>query len=723
MQPRRFPASWLAVLVAGLLIPTSGARAQDVSGYAELAASRDRTHLVDGGVTDVLSDSFLQRYSVDFLWRLYPNLQVMAGGLYERDFTEASLNDVDLETLQRKVRPYVTATLRTPIQSASVGWYRNEDTFRSDGSSLGAVQEIVNATLGWRPERFPQTTLRFLRTHDYDPDRVIQDTNTDLLDLVLEDEVKDSVHIYYRGALEEIDDRINDFQLNRISHSGRVDYGDSWWDQRLQVGGEYDIHKTSEEVTSSGGGEVLTPLFPIGGLSGLDDTPADGFLAATPALIDEDRIAGVGLDLGLPPIGGDVRPRNLGLDFGATTRVNTLFVWVDRDLPAAVSGSFSWELYTSADNVTWQLEQTIFPALFGPFVTRFEIRFTAVDARYVKLAVRPLAASVPNATQFPNIFITELQAAVRTAAADATGRNELTTQLLTTSLRLRLTDRPAVTYEFSAFGRKIEDFPVYGTISNGFSLHHVFNPVYSTMARVAREDSHESDGDRTTYLYTASLRAVPLSTLESTLVFSGRSSEHEGLPSDSAGVRWTTQAELYRGISARLGLGRSAVLTEDGERTEMREVDVLTTLDPHPAVTLSLLVQDDSGNRQGGHLVEEVPVERQAEEAGVTFRPFATLYMFFSYRRDRENSLPVRFTRSSSASWAPFPDGRLQILFRFDDSYRSDLEAESRIFSPRVRWNVTDRWYLEAAYESAEFNSALDDRSSDIVTFSTRIWF
>lgn len=712
-------------MAAGCLFPASGARAADVSGYAELAASHDRTRIEDssGATSDLTSDSFLQRYSVDFTWRLYPNLQMMAGGLYEREFTDASLEDVDFETLQRKTRPYFNTTLHTPTETASLGWYRNEDTFSSGGASLGVVEEILNATFGWMPERFPRTTLRFQRTHDYDLERQVQDTTSDLLDLVAEDQVIDSLHFYYRGALEEIDDRVNDFELRRVSHAGRIDYGDAWWDQRLQVGGEYNVHTTSQELTSSGGGEVVAPLFPIGGLSGIDDTPFDGSLTSNPAMIDADLTAGVGINLGLPPIGGDVRPRNLGLDFGAATRVNTLFVWVDRDLPAAVSASFSWDLYTSPDNVTWQLQQTVFPAVFGPFATRFEVRFSVVEARYVKLVVDPLAASVPNASQFPNIFVTEVQAAVRTSAAEATGRSELTTQLLTTSLRARLTDRPILTYEFAAFGRKVDGLPVYGTLSNGFSLRHVFNPVYSTTARVAREDSHESDGDRVTYLYSASMRAVPLPTLESTLVFSGRSSEREGIPSDSSSVRWTTQAEIYRGVNARLGLGRSVVLVESGERTDLRDIDVLTTLVPHPAMSLSLLFQDETGTREGGTLLEEMPVGRQAEEAGVTFRPFATLYLFFSYRRDTEESLPSRFTRSWSASWAPFPDGSLQILVRFDDTYRSDLEAESRIFSPRVRWNVTDRWYLEAAYESSEFDSALDARSSDVVTFSTRIWF
>ena len=51
--------------------------------------------------------------------------------------------------------------------------------------------------------------------------------------------------------------------------------------------------------------------------------------------------------------------------------------------------------------------------------------------------------------------------------------------------------------------------PATWTVSNGVSLRHAFNPITSTAGRAAREDSRETQGDRVTYLYSASVRAVP----------------------------------------------------------------------------------------------------------------------------------------------------------------------------------------------------------------------
>jgi hypothetical protein len=247
--------------------------------------------------------------------------------------------------------------------------------------------------------------------------------------------------------------------------------------------------------------------------------------------------------------------------------------------------------------------------------------------------------------------------------------------------------------------------------------------MYSVAGRVAREDSRETAGDRMSYLYTASLRAVPLPTLRHSLVFSGRSSEMNGRSSDSNSIYLYNTAELYRGMNANLGIGISSATAEDGQKTDTTQVNALATLVPHPTMTLNLLVQDNDSTRNGGSLAAEQRLTTRASQASVTYRPVSTLYFFFSYRLEHDNRAGGRFLRNYSLSWSPFPDGSLQILLRFDDTYRSDLEALSRIYSPRVRWNITDRWYAEVAYERAVFDSAVEMSARGSYTASTRIWF
>jgi hypothetical protein len=628
-----------------------------------------------------------------------------------------------LDATDRKFHPYLNALLRTHIFSGQFGFYRNEDDLRSGGVSTNNVQEIYNSTLGWRPKSLPAATFRFIRTNTIGADRKTQDTTDDLFDLVSEYQPAESVQLYYRGALENFEDRLQDISIQRTSHSGRVTYGDTFWDRRVQVGAEYDFNSRLTDVTAGGGGEVVSPLFPLAGLSTISDTPQNVTLVPNPALVDEDRTVSAGINLGLPPLGGDDRPRNIGLDLGGPTVLNTLYVWVDRRLPQVISDSFAWDLYTSADNLAWVLQQTISPAPFGTFDARFEILFPDLTARYIKVVTRPLARTVSTSDQFPDILVTELTAALRTPAALARGRTSLTSELLTTNLRARVLDHPSLFYEMSYFARQNGDSPTTYTLSNGVSVAHVLNPVCSVAGRLAREDSRETDGDRQSYLYTASLRAVPLPTLQHSLVLSGRSSEMSGRSSDSNSIYLYNTAELYRGVNANLGVGISNASTEDGQKTETTQISALATLVPHRTTTLNLLFQSNDSTRNGGSLASELRLNTRASQAGVTYRPLSTLYFFFSYRLEHDNLAGQRFLRNYSLSWSPFPDGSLQILLRFDDTYRSDLAALSRIYSPRVRWNITDRWYAEVAYERSVFDSAVEMSDRGSYTASTRIWF
>ena len=115
--------------------------------------------------------------------------------------------------------------------------------------------------------------------------------------------------------------------------------------------------------------------FFLSAASSLSQTrPRLGALAPNAALIDGNLTASAGIDIGLPPLGGNLQPRNIGLDFLNPVQVNDLQVWVDRTLTPVVAASFSWDIYTSADNLTWTLYQTVFPATFGPFQNRFDIQ-------------------------------------------------------------------------------------------------------------------------------------------------------------------------------------------------------------------------------------------------------------------------------------------------------------------------------------------------------------
>jgi hypothetical protein len=225
----------------------------------------------------------------------------------------------------------------------------------------------------------------------------------------------------------------------------------------------------------------------LAGLSVLDDTPADGALDQNPALIDGNLTVSAGVNIGLPPLGGDTRRRNLGLDFLAVQEFNSLLVWLDRDLPFEIASAYSWDIYTSADNLSWTLYTTVPSAPFGHFLNRFEISFPAVRTRYIKVVTRPLSAAViiPPGFANPNlIFITEVQAFLNRPVQDFRGSTTRIFQNYTLDVKTRLLNAPTLYHDFNSYYTEIgPDGRRRYNISNGLFFSHSFTPILSPTPR------------------------------------------------------------------------------------------------------------------------------------------------------------------------------------------------------------------------------------------------
>ena len=216
----------------------------------------------------------------------------------------------------------------------------------------------------------------------------------------------------------------------------------------------------------------------------------------------------------------------MGMDFLVATEINTLYVWVDRDV-AQVADAFSWRIYTSDDDPSdgiqiWALRQTVSPAVYSPTFNRFEIRFTNVKARYVKVVTAPLSPAIPFASSFPTILVTELQAEIRRPASEVAGKLTSTFQNGTADFRALILEAITLTYEFTFVFTKRDPGELLYTVSNGLSFFRQFNKVFSGRGRVAFENGEEQAGNREALVYSVSLTAVPFRTFRQSILFSGR---------------------------------------------------------------------------------------------------------------------------------------------------------------------------------------------------------
>jgi len=715
----------LAALTVVAITATGAAEAQTLNGFAELSWDRSerRSQLEGAPATSLELATLRQRYRLDFAWQLYPNVSFALGGLFERNDTEdlgfTSLGDAT----RRRWSPYISLRQRSRLFFADLNVIRLQRDAEAFGQSAGETQDNYNASFGWKPEPYPTLSFRLQRTDNYDSTRTAVDRTQNLAELRIQYEALDKVRFNYRGGRATATDNLQDNEIRRRYHTGNLSYGDAFWNRRIQLNADYSYDQQNSEIITSGSGEISTPIRPDEGLSELSEFPDNVTLIPNPALIDENRIASAGINLGLPPPGGDARPRNIGLDLGEPTTLNNLYVWVDTDLPLATSNSFQWDIYTSSDNIEWSYRQTVAPASFGTFEPRFDLRFSDITARYVKVVTRPLDTTDPNASQFPAIFVTEIEAFLRTPASETEQESTIRTQRFTTDVRARLLRDHAFFYEFSYNARDAQDRPLIWSMSNGLSFSEQLSPVYTVSARASRVDEVDVNEQLTSYIYGASLRAQAIPTLSSTVVFSGRWNDIPAGSDYANSVFLYNALTIYNGLTMNIGLGTNVNNRPDGQRIENFQVNATANVAPHRSLSFNLQHQQNREERTGGELPETRLSQQGISTVSASYTPLPAIYLFGSYRIEHRNNAEDLTTRNYSVSWNPFAGGGLQLSFQYNETFRDELSSLFRFFTTRARWNITQRWYVELAWEDSMTESDLVTTDRDILRVGTRLIF
>jgi hypothetical protein len=516
-------------------------------------------------------------------------------------------------------------------------------------------------------------------------------------------------------------------EVQDLLQSGRITYSNSFFNKRVSLNTSYNISNDETTVTTAGkGGEVTSQIFPFQGFSVLNDTPQMVALLPNPALIDGNTTASGGINIGLPPLAGDTRRRNFGLDLLNVMEVNNLLVWVDRDLSSApaIANSFSWDIYTSSDNLNWTFFTTIFPAPFGPFQNSFSLNFANVRTRYIKVVTKPLSPAVPSASSFPDIFITELQAFIKKPVESAKGKSKsaITSHIFNLDSRTRILDIPLLFYDLSYFFTKATGQPQNWTLSNGLSVNHTFSSIFSGTGRVAREDGDQQNEKRSAYVYNASLTANPLRTLRHTLVFSGRIEDIDGQSTNTNSLILSNTAELYKGIDVNLSGGLNFEKTQTGERVRNTTINFGSTIVPHPTLTFNINYADTMTHQSGGEKGSSSTFTREVDLT-LAYTPLKTVHIFTSISILLAKNVKTNILQNYGINWSPFPDGTLQFNFSFNENLRSVDNAKERIITPSVRWKITNRTFLDLSYQWVKSTSVSQSEDSNVFSASLKTFF
>jgi hypothetical protein len=718
----RHGARALTTLLLAALGPSGVARSDELSGYVELMASEATSERSDGlgQVEETETELLQQRYSLNLSRRLFPNLDLAVGGLFQRADTRIDSPAGRLESTDRVIYPYAILALRTRLYGAEVAFERQQERVTAPGAPAARSQrDLYRASFGWTPPGLAHTRLDALRTQDY-AGPSLRPARTDNVLQLTSDYRRGSVYAYYRGFVERTDEFMLDSRVDSTAHTGRLRYGDSWWKGRVSLSSDLALDYRKTETVRPGEGVVEFPLSPIEGLALLDDTPERDALAPNAALVDGDRTASAGVNLGLPSPGGDDRLRNLGLDLGSESRLNTLRVWVDRALPPEIASAFSWRVFVSQDGEDWTLAFSAGAAPFGPFDNRFDIETPELVTRHIKVVVAPLAPTAPFAADHPSILVTELEAVLRRRAGELATEASTTARRATVGLRARLLPSQPLHYEMAYFLTDASGAPERFSLSNGLSYSHKLGPVYSVAARVARIDGEERERGIVTHTYSASLGAQPLATLRHNLVLSGSRAERLEGTREFTSLILSSFLEVRRGVEVGASLGRSVTLDERDRRLTTDLVNAGATLVPHPTTTVTVSLQDRSVESGAAALDSR---DQRGAELGLAWRPVPAFYLVASHRLEETGTRPRRRANDFILSWAPFSEGALQLSVSYGETLRSRPDSTQERLTPGLRWNITPSMFAELTYSRfrSEFRPVTSD--TEAVTATLRASF
>lgn len=741
-----------------LLCSPAVTHADSISGYLELDYIKSDSSLRDvtGATTKTNTTSLVQRYNIALDRIIYPNLRFAAGGNFELDKddtqTEALNISNKITTNTTKMFPFANLALNTGFASAGVGYKRRQETTETSGApSVTLINDNYNALFGLRPEALPSVDVFFNRLNSYDDLRISQDTVNDSVLVNSRYTLIKDLNLSYQWLYNDLQDQLKNIEIQSVNQNARVTYTGQFFRDRVSFATSYNLSSQESKTVAKGPGDILNQLLPIRGYfkitNVLDDLrtvifdPNDVTVILPPLTVREigtDANVNIGVQT-LPSGASDSRPRNLGLEFDSQQSVNVIRVLLGADDTSNLGvgnffTNFTWRVFTSNDGRTWN-ELTNPPTVsFGSFPVigqqlprfGFELAFPTVTTRFIKVVTTPLPSFIlPPPTSrivVTSILVTKLDTFFRGPAPAGGGSTSRTIAgHYDMSSRVKLLENPNLFYDLNFTFDHVNSDQSSSTrydVTNSLSLLHRFNDIFAGSARFSREDASDVSGRRTAYLYSASLTATPLPTLNDTLVFSGRNENISGQSDSSYSLFLNNNAELYKGLTVVLDGGLSRATSTAGIMTDDALFLFGANLVPHPMLNVNLNVTGRKEWKSGGGQPDS-STYRQDDELSVTLNPVTGIYLFGTLSILTETNKPTITTETFGGSWSPFREGNLILNISYNESVTSESSQKEKALVQSLRWYIRGSSYLDMSYVISG-NSSIT-QNTDTNTFSTTL--
>jgi hypothetical protein len=720
-------APLVRVLAAMPFLCAGTARALDATGRIEPGYEHGSSSTSDetGRTSRTDYDTWTQRYALNLQERLFPLLQLVGSGFYESAITTAEVDGIPVESEARRWSAAGRALLGDPQLNANLGYDRSvhsEDSLTGGVANLGTdlVRETWSAIGSWRAEGLPWLSLRLSRANLFDERRTSADQTTDEVNALASYQLR-GLDARVRSNWQDVTDRLRGTDTASFTNGGRVSYSDRLLDDRLSLYGSYElVHRSSDTRVAGAGGTVATQQFPIAGLSAVETFPATPdrvALSPNGVLTDGDTSAGAGINIGFgPSLSGDDAYRDLGVQFAdVVTPVNTIWVWVDRPLPATVSGTIAWTAYRSDDNLSWTPVPLAGLVVFAPFNNRFEIPIAQTQARYLKVVVKPLAAAITTDTRYRDILVTEMQVFQVVPAEMARGKSSNLRGDASLSARLRLLRSIPLSYDFAGTLDHDSARPsVRYTVANGLSLSTPLAPRLNLEARLERTDLDAGQGREALNRASVSLGAQPLPAASGNLTYAGQLQQTALGDESTHSFMVFGRADPYRGVSLAASGGYSLSTFADGGSGHQGTVQATLGLTPNRWLSLTGSWGRSSAHFTGGARGDLRDVQSRLEGTA-TVNPAPAIFASGSLARVTFNG-PAYTLANLAASVSPFPGGDLYLGFAYNETLDTRSGLRVRGWGPTMRWKIRGATFLNAGYNVLDSTSPAQDIHSRVFT-------
>ncbi|MFQ5899962.1 MAG: hypothetical protein ACE5IH_00195 [Thermodesulfobacteriota bacterium] len=508
------------------------------------------------------------------------------------------------------------------------------------------------------------------------------------------------VNLLYSHNMSNSENNIESTVSESFNDQGNVNFSRSFWNNRIDLGGNFGLSR-SENIQESLTGPRLFDETKVPSQGLYSDNPPDPInvaLTSTPDLINNNKSTPVtGIDL------NNVN-QNIGLGFTAPQKIHKIYLYTDSAPNSFLT--WTWELYTSSDNITWaktnNSPSVAYGTTFNGFILTF---FTTVEARYFKVINTSIATSTLNVTEIEaigNITETPKETLKTVTTRDFVGFN----------LSFNATDKAIFSYFFnyshSDSENKANSSDIL-SVSQNVGLSYIIYPQYLTLTtNYSTQTSKPSEGDKSgSNAYSLSLSTVLLPTVNGSLATGYSESVLGGkVQSTSNNITASIFMELYKGIDLRVGTGMSSSENKASASTTDSS-SISTDLKLIPWNPLQIVLRNGYSSSRTEGAGGDTKASASSFRADILYSASRNIYIAAYFNVEPE------FYQNYSVSWRPTQ--KIQTGFNYSISV-----SDTKSFASSINWMPLRRLSLRTSYNlSKEKNN--DRVTSFLLAVSVRL--